>query len=79
MFFGLILKGCNLWFSKKKILILLEVIPQILFFTLMFGYMDFLIIYKWLKNWTNLTPPSIITTLINMPLKFGGTTNCCGG
>jgi len=55
------------------------VIPQILFFTLLFGYMDFLIVYKWLKDWTNLAPPSIITTLINLPLKFGATTNCCGG
>lgn len=79
MFFGLILKGCNFWFNKQRVLIFLEVIPQILFFTLLFGYMDFLIIYKWLKNWTNLVPPSIITTLINLPLKFGGTTNCCGG
>jgi hypothetical protein len=43
----------------------------------LFGYMDFLIIFKWLKNWnTNLyPPPSIITTMINIPLKLGKTVN----
>jgi hypothetical protein len=42
---------------------------------LLFGYMDFLIIYKWLQDWGyySTTAPSIITTMINMPLKFGKT------
>lgn len=41
----------------------------------LFGYMDFLIIYKWLQPWKpyDSTAPSIITTMINIPLKFGKT------
>lgn len=40
-----------------------------------FGYMDFLIIYKWLKNWKlyDAHAPSIITMMINLPLKVGKT------
>lgn len=39
----------------------------------LFGYMDFLIIFKWLKPWQpyDSNAPSIITTMINMPLKMG--------
>ena len=35
--------------------------------------MDALIILKWLTNWGlwSNTAPSVITTLIDMPLKFG--------
>ena len=37
--------------------------------------MDFLIIYKWLKDWGygNAHAPSIITTMINLPLQMGKT------
>jgi hypothetical protein len=39
--------------------------------TVLFGYMDFLIIYKWLKNWSPYEPnaPSIITTMIKYALE----------
>lgn len=49
--------------------------PQILFMVLLFGYMDFLIVYKWNKNWgfNNQHAPSIITSMINMPLNMGQT------
>ena len=42
---------------------------------LLFGYMDFLIIYKWLQDWgyNSAVAPSIITTMINLPLKLGKT------
>jgi V-type ATPase 116kDa subunit family len=44
---------------------------------LLFGYMDFLIVYKWLQNWGyySTVAPSIITTMINLPLKLGKTVN----
>lgn len=47
----------------------------------LFGYMDFLIVYKWLQPWKlyDSSAPSIITTMINMPLKVGKTDKCCGG
>ena len=37
--------------------------------------MDFLIVYKWLKDWGygNSHAPSIITTMINLPLQMGKT------
>ena len=34
-----------------------------------FGYMDFMIILKWLKSWDPTKAPSIITVLIDMALK----------
>jgi vacuolar-type H+-ATPase subunit I/STV1 len=41
---------------------------------LLFGYMDFLIVYKWTAEWPNPdVAPSIITTMINMPLNLGKT------
>ena len=40
----------------------------------LFGYMDFIIIYKWLQYWPDVQiAPSIITTMINIPLKLGKT------
>ena len=44
----------------------------------MFGYMDFLIVFKWFQVWPgsqSYKAPSIITTLINIPLKLGQTVN----
>ncbi len=37
--------------------------------------MDFLIIYKWTVDWgfDNPDAPSIITTMINVPLRLGKT------
>lgn len=42
---------------------------------LLFGYMDFLIVYKWTVDWgvDSTYAPSIITTMINIPLKMGQT------
>jgi len=48
---GVIIKFFNARFFKKKLEMFFEFIPQILFLVLLFGYMDFLIIYKWLTNW----------------------------
>jgi len=81
MTFGLILKALNLNYKRHKLYILIELFPQFIFFTFLFGYMDFLIVYKWLQNWSDNTAvaPSIITTMINLPLKIGKTDNCCGG
>lgn len=78
MSFGIIIKGLNYWYFNKKMLLLIEALPQLLFFLAIFGYMDFLIIFKWLKNWVS-NAPSIISTMINIPLELGATTSCCGG
>ena len=78
MSFGIIIKSLNYWYFNKKIYILIEALPQLVFFLAIFGYMDFLIVFKWLNNWIT-SAPSIITTMINIPLELGATTPCCGG
>lgn len=40
----------------------------------MFGFMDLLIVVKWMTNWetfSNAKPPSVITSMITMFLGFG--------
>jgi V-type H+-transporting ATPase subunit a len=79
MTLGLILKAMNQIQAKKYFFVLIETLPQLTFFLLFFGYMDFLIIYKWTHEWNAATAPSIITTMINIPLQLGRTEDCCGG
>jgi V-type H+-transporting ATPase subunit a len=79
MALGLVVKGLNCWHLGRKIRLLLDVLPQITFLLAVFGYMDFLIVYKWLHEWAAATAPSIITTMIDIPLELGATTDCCGG
>jgi V-type H+-transporting ATPase subunit a len=78
MTLGLVVKAINCWHLDKKIRILLDVLPQTIFLLAVFGYMDLLIVYKWLHQWTAYAP-SIITTMIDIPLEIGSTTDCCGG
>lgn len=80
---GLCLKAANaVFFHKKKhgpnLDLWFEAIPQIAFMLLLFGYMDFLIIYKWSIPWgpactrsVGCQPPSLITTMISMALTPG--------
>lgn len=51
MSFGIILKAVNSLHFRKTLDFVFEFIPQITFMVLMFGYMDFLIVFKWLKYW----------------------------
>ncbi len=74
MTFGICLKAVNCLYFRKKVDFYFEFIPQVLFMVLLFGYMDFLIIFKWLKYYPVSRvqeAPSIINTMINVPLKFG--------
>ena len=76
MTLGIFVKASNSLFHKKYLDFFLEFIPQLIFMLALFGYMDFLIIYKWLQYWPDIdTAPSIITTMINFPLKLGKTVN----
>ncbi len=68
---GIVLKGMNNNFFKNSLDLFCEFFPQIIFMILTFGFMDFTIIYKWLTNWPENKAPSIITLMINMPLKLG--------
>ena len=51
MTFGIIVKAFNALYFKKKLDFYFEFIPQVTFMVILFGYMDFLIIFKWLKPW----------------------------
>eukprot|EP00924_Labyrinthula_sp_SR-Ha-C_P009885 snap_masked-scaffold_21-processed-gene-2.23-mRNA-1 protein AED:0.01 eAED:0.01 QI:0/-1/0/1/-1/1/1/0/774 len=76
---GLFLKVSNALYFGKKLDLFFEAIPQIIFLLGLFGYMCFLIVYKWAVDWgegcsredLNCNPPSLITTLINMALDIG--------
>lgn len=83
MTLGVLVKGSNTIYFRKFVDFFFEFIPQLCFLLLLFGYMDLLILYKWSVDWSErtLAPPSVITTMINLPLNFGGTEDCesCGG
>lgn len=72
---GLVAKALNAIHFKNPIDFFLEFLPEFIFLLAMFGYMDTLIVVKWLINWGLYNPnaPSIITTMINLPLKLGKT------
>jgi len=73
MEFGIILSLFNHFYFKSTLSIWFEFIPQIIFMTSTFGYMCFLIIYKWCVDWvgTGQNPPNLIQTMINMFLSPG--------
>mmetsp|Transcript_19650 Transcript_19650/g.14358 ORF Transcript_19650/g.14358 Transcript_19650/m.14358 type:complete len:182 (-) Transcript_19650:497-1042(-) len=77
MSLGIIMKGLNSLYFKRYMDFFVEFIPQIIMLQVLFGWMDTLIIGKWLfpfqLGWTSPTEydniaraPSIITTMINM-------------
>jgi V-type H+-transporting ATPase subunit a len=65
---GIFLRGVNSWRKRSYVDIFTIVIPQFLFMCVTFVYMDFLIVFKWLKNFSSDTSkaPSIINTMIAM-------------
>jgi V-type H+-transporting ATPase subunit a len=74
MMLGIILKGINSVYFKSKLDFIFEFIPQFIFMSVTFGYMDFMIFYKWTVNYLEVLPgtvipmtnlaPSIITLLM---------------
>ena len=73
MLLGQMNKGLNAVYFGNRLDFVHEFIPQTLFFVLLFGYMDLLIVVKWLTNYTGHTDqaPSIITTMVGMFLGGG--------
>jgi V-type H+-transporting ATPase subunit a len=78
MMFGLLLRFSNAIHFRNKLDLFFECIPMFTFATCLFGYMMFMIVYKWTIDWTGpqgmgggYGPPSIIVNLINMVLKPG--------
>lgn len=85
MSLGIIMKGFNSVYFKKGLDFTCEFVPQIILLLALFGWMDILIIGKWLTpkdvesihvagsdeyNKLALSPP-IITTMIDMFLNMG--------
>ena len=62
MTLGLILRGLNNVYFGRKVDFLFEFLPQLIILLALFGYMDFLIIVKWLTDFTGIEDkaPSII-------------------
>lgn len=81
MTLGVCCKAANSLYFKKKLDFYLEFIPQLIFLVILFGYMDFLIVFKWLKVWDERVgtipaqqwAPSIISTMMNVGLALGKT------
>eukprot|EP00357_Protocruzia_adherens_P016636 CAMPEP_0115012846 /NCGR_PEP_ID=MMETSP0216-20121206/25006_1 /TAXON_ID=223996 /ORGANISM="Protocruzia adherens, Strain Boccale" /LENGTH=704 /DNA_ID=CAMNT_0002382033 /DNA_START=210 /DNA_END=2324 /DNA_ORIENTATION=- len=73
MFVGLFLKGMNTVFFQKSTTFFFGFIPELMFMVSIFGYMGFLIFYKWSTNWNDniRDPPSIIRAILMMSLEFG--------
>ena len=67
------MKGMNAIYNKSALDFFFEFIPQIIFLLCLFGFMDLLIILKWLTNWSGREheAPSVITQMINVALKGG--------
>ena len=67
------MKALNAIHFRRGLDFFMEFIPQIILLLVLFGWMDFLIIQKWLTDWTGreASAPSIISTMIAMFLRFG--------
>ncbi|XP_064552959.1 V-type proton ATPase 116 kDa subunit a 1 [Drosophila montana] len=76
MVFGVCMSVCNFVHFKRYASIFLEFVPQILFLLLLFGYMVFMMFFKWFKYsaFTDIQPetpgcaPSVLIMFINMML-----------
>ncbi|KAJ3394821.1 H(+)-transporting V0 sector ATPase subunit a [Lobulomyces angularis] len=71
MSFGISLNVFNYNHFNKKISIYLEFLPQIIFLLSIFGYLVFMILFKWLTVWDGYNPPGLLNTLIYMFLSPG--------
>ena len=73
MLLGIGIKGANNLNTKKYNHFLFEFLPQFLFMFIVFGYLIYMIFYKWGTDYDNNTEnaPSLLSIMINMAVKFG--------
>ena len=73
MSLGIVMKAFNALHFEKKLDFFYEFIPQITLLLCLFGWMDLLIIVKWLTPWqgNESRAPGIVSVMINMFLNFG--------
>ena len=72
MMFGIILSVCNYFYFGNRLDIICMFIPQILFISCVFFYMDILIVWKWITYTPEMSnsAPSILIGIINMFLMM---------
>jgi len=66
MIVGVLLRWGNAFYDKNTIDFVFECIPMMIFMVCFFGWMDYMILYKWTHPIDN--PPSIINSLICMAM-----------
>ncbi len=73
MLFGLILRGLNDVYFGNYSGLFLETIPQTIFLSILFGYMDVMIYIKWAHDWSDNTAkaPSLISQMMGIFLNGG--------
>ena len=73
MSLGVCMKALNALYFKNYLDFVFEFIPQIILLWVLFGYMDWLIVAKWLTDFTHVESlaPSVISTMIGVFLNFG--------
>uniref|UniRef100_A0AAY4CH58 V-type proton ATPase subunit a n=1 Tax=Denticeps clupeoides TaxID=299321 RepID=A0AAY4CH58_9TELE len=75
MTFGVVLGGINHIHFRKKFNLFLMLIPELLFLLFLFGYLVFMVVFKWLafSAANSQAAPSILIHFINMFLMQGDT------
>ena len=73
MLLGIVIKGMNAAYFGRWAEFSFEFVPQLILMLAMFGYMDVLIVLKWLTNYSGIEhqAPSIIQVMIGMFLNAG--------
>ncbi len=74
MLFGIVLKGMNSLYFKDNLEFFFIFVPQFLFLSALFGYMDLQIFVKWATDWEEKgrqNAPSIISNMMSIFLKLG--------
>ena len=73
MTLGIFMKSFNAIYFGRLVDLFFEFLPQLFLLMCLFGFMDLLIIVKWLTDWSGNTgkAPSIISIMINMFLNQG--------
>eukprot|EP00182_Erythrolobus_australicus_P006501 CAMPEP_0185836636 /NCGR_PEP_ID=MMETSP1353-20130828/10066_1 /TAXON_ID=1077150 /ORGANISM="Erythrolobus australicus, Strain CCMP3124" /LENGTH=974 /DNA_ID=CAMNT_0028535447 /DNA_START=331 /DNA_END=3255 /DNA_ORIENTATION=- len=69
MMLGLVLSAENARFFRRPVDFFFEFVPQVIFLLSIFGYLVFLIFFKWLTDWTQPCDPSSAVTCEPPDLK----------
>jgi len=71
MFLGILLSLVNHLENRSAISVFFQFLPEVVFFVSIFGYLVFMIMLKWAKEWPGGNGPPILNTLINMFMSPG--------